>query len=343
MISVGGVSQMLIWDIRLDCKQILTVKQIVNYFIWGPDDKLNSRPWVKKPKQLTDPQVRFMDVGLRRLFKNEFLICTICSDSTLRLFRLSLDRCHIYLISTHSLSNYCPLKMLNHNGLSMITSTDGSLRLIELRLDRLSELNFEDQKLKEPSKAKFTENPLAMVINQSDDHSIEKSSQFLHILHSVELHQFGINSIDYIELNDGKFLVFTAGEDTTLGYMLVKWKDNEKFSNLSNENTMHCPKSDLKIEFKGNCQLGHCSMISKVKVLASNLLATASWDRRIKIWQFELDDKLDNKLQLACKKTVISSISDIAELIVYRHSRDQAQLVVLGNGREVYEIDFTDL
>ena len=194
-----------------------------------------------------------------------------------------------------------------------------------------------------------------MVVNQSDD-SNDEQSRCIQILQTVQQHQFGINSIDYIEWRKNQLLIFTAGEDTSLGYMLIQYQSDEQGEKAQNEREQSKEGNDdekevhrkedikfdqkdhLTIKLRGKCLLQHSSMVSRVRVLNNQFLITASWDSRIKIWSYRLDDELI----LDCKRIIISSIPDISEVIIDRCDSNKVNLIVLGGGREIYQIDLND-
>ena len=320
--SVGASSQIMIWDLKLNLDGQLIVKQLVNYFIWPPDKESSNKPWIKKPKEQFDTQLRFMDVSLRRQSENsnDFLIFTICSDSTFRLFSYSMSKSFIHLISTYGLSKFCPLTMTCLANLILITSTDGSLRLFKSSFYNLNAsviVNLKSNLLDTV--------PLITIVNDSDENlALREADQHFELLETLQLHQFGINSIDYLEIGADRYLILTSGEDTALGYCLISFNENK----------------NLKLEFSGSCLMKHCSMISKIKILDSDLLMTVSWDKRIKIWQFKLNEK-ERRLELKWLQTIITSLPDISDVILDRagDTPNDFNLIVLGKGIEIYQLN----
>lgn len=357
VVTAGSASNLMAWDVRLRSNDQVQVKQLLNYFIWGPDRETMNLPWVKKPKQQLDSQLRFMDISLRKC-KTDYLLCAVCSDASLRLFALSPSRCFFHLLGTYSLSGYCPLKLLDLGRYSLITSTDGSMRLVEFDLDALARRTAALVR-------NFPANPLAVLVNDSDESALDPNEleRELRLVDTVRAHRFGINSIDSVAIEPEKVLVFSAGEDTSIGYTLISFERN------GSEGT-----TNVRVLLNGSCPSKHCSMVSKVKVVGDDLLLTASWDQRIKIWQFGLSG---SDLQLRWLRTIVSSIADISELLVFAgepaderlqssgeiHQIDceidricdrvgeihqekvhlrQVTLVVVGEGEEIYRLDLSD-
>lgn len=344
VITAGSASNLMVWDVKLDSKNEIKVKQLFNYFIWGPDRETMNLPWIKKPKQQLDSQLRFMDASLRRLpGKADYLLSTVCSDATLRLFALSPSGSFIHLLASYRLSGYCPLRLLDFECFSLITSTDGSMRLVEVDLDSLALRTDE-------LVPNFPSNPLAVIVNDSEESALDLNQlemelgkesgrelevelvererdleietetkrglteqHPLRLLDTVQAHRFGVNSIDSIKIGQGKVLVFSVGEDTSIGYTLIAL-DGRSGEGRSGDERKSGETSGARVLLSGSCPSKHCSMVSQVKAVGGDLLLTASWDQRIKIWQFSLNE---NGVELCWLQTIVSSIADISEVLIF--------------------------
>lgn len=364
VITAGSASNLMVWQIRLNSSGQLKVKQLVNYFVWGSDRETMNLPWIKKPKQQLDSQLRFMDLSLRRLpGRPDYLLSTVCSDATLRLFALSPGGSFIHLLGTYSLSSYCPLKLLDlGSSSSLITSTDGSLRVVEFDLQSLALRTSELTR-------NFPSNPLGVVVNDSEeseldlnqlDQKLDRKHPVRLVVDTLQAHRFGINSIDSVQIEPDKILVFTAGEDTSIGYTLFAFESGRSEDDQVNEKIESKAETssgrNATVLLQGNCPSKHCSMVSKVKILGDDLLLTASWDQRIKIWQFTV---ADGRVELTWLRTIVSSIADISELLVFacepttdridlaaesnqgKTNRGQIRLVAVGEGEEIYKVDLS--
>ncbi|RWS01829.1 WD repeat-containing protein 6-like protein, partial [Dinothrombium tinctorium] len=313
-VTVGGRSQMMIWKLFY-LKGKLIAQQLINHFLWNIDGR-HRKPW-KDAMQVLDPQTRYMNVELKAVDSNNYLISIACSDAFFRLFLFNIEDNFIQLIEAVEVGDYCVLTLKSTKKVFICGANDGILRfwlLDENNLNKICEDSISDNKLKSPK-------PLSMINGLFCPKKRHQS--ILKHLHNYQSHQSGINSLDCYFLTDELLILLTGGDDASLKILLIDSVASNKI---------------LATTSKPNA---HSSSITGVLFLNSFLFITTSTDQRVILWKLVIDieTKLVEVLQLEMK---ISCVADIAGCNSIFISDETVLISVFGEGFQFYEIDLKE-
>lgn len=171
LISAGGRSQLIIWQIEM-FNQMILFKEVVNNFLWNLDGR-HKKVW-KDIDTTTSTQVRYMCLEIEAL-GNHLLILVGCSDAFLRLFCFDLNSLKLQLLKAMKSSEYCILSMAQFGGYYITGSTDGYLRIWSI-----SKMN--------------STNTIDNVTSSSSD-TFDCSNISLLLVKQLNSHQSGVNCI----------------------------------------------------------------------------------------------------------------------------------------------------
>ncbi|RWS29822.1 hypothetical protein B4U80_04075 [Leptotrombidium deliense] len=260
LVTAGGRSQLIIWKL-IFLKGTLVAKQLVNHFLWNLDGP-KRKPW-KNFAPTVDPQTRYMSVTIDECESDMFLIGTACSDSFFRLFLFNYNDNLFEMIGICEAGNFCGFSLKACNQIYVYGSNDGKLRFWS-----------------------HDKNIVTQICSKL--HSVEKSTKDLEVLNGLFSktlsisplsylnshlqHQSAVNSFDCRHIIDNFWILCSGGDDTSLVCTLLKFTSN----------SVEVLFSTVKHGF-------HCSSLTGVLILSTDLLLTTSVDEKVILWKYVVD------------------------------------------------------
>ncbi|CAC5398690.1 unnamed protein product [Mytilus coruscus] len=129
------------------------------------------------------------------------------------------------------------------------------------------------------------------LVNSNSDNSVEdKSCEPVFVIPSL---QSGVNGLGSLQLNDGRLLIASGGDDNALVLSVISIQENNN------------------ITIEGKCQQisAHAAQITGVQIVNENKVLTASVDQRLCLWDVCLQDSGPEISMVWCRFVNVPDIS----------------------------------
>ncbi|XP_021924396.1 WD repeat-containing protein 6 isoform X2 [Zootermopsis nevadensis] len=327
--SGGGRAQLKVWKLVIHATQefipIVKCQELTSHMLRDPS-KRNKKPWLSVERTV-DPETRYMDLCAVALQLRDtdqrgtaVLLAAGCSDGFLRIFGFYTLCSELRLLGKYSFHDRCILKVSliqteNFRHIALTMATDGKVALWDLTTC-----------VEELVGSEHSNSSSAVSADNGNNGQVVADSH--RPFSFVKIHQSGINSFDWLQLQGDKYLLATGGDDRALVLSLI-----QIISPTLQENM----QAEVVLQWRDNC--AHASQITGLK-LGNNVLISVAIDQRITVWNWNCN--LDgHTLSASVKTRYCSAVADIQGLLTW-NSSSCITACVHGKGMEIVTIQFSE-
>ncbi|XP_071154129.1 tRNA (34-2'-O)-methyltransferase regulator WDR6-like [Mytilus edulis] len=154
-------------------------------------------------------------------------------------------------------------------------------------------------------------------ISSNRDNSVEdKSCEPVFVIPS---HQSGVNGLSSLQLQDGRLMIASGGDDNVLVISVISLQDNNS------------------IKLEGKCQQlsAHAAQITGVEIINETKVLTASVDQRLCLWDVCFQDSEPEMSMVWCR---FVNVPDILHMELWQNE-NRLTIGLSGEGLSIFEVE----